>query len=573
MTEDDALVATRPQITASDFTGETANVSGSALPGSRIAVQIDGETVATTETGEDGAFGSVFDLAPSDVERSLRVVGLNEAGAPVFSDVVTLAPAPKPDVDEQDNDAAQALQEDATQADEPKAEDAASADQSEPVDTAPQLPSPPVFDTIRFPADGVAVVAGFGDAGSDVVVFLDGTEVAREAVNSAGDFAALFDLKMSDTPRIVRLAATREGTDLVYAEESRIVEPRQPVIASVEPETQEAPSPPTQTQDLPEQETPTPAETPDATAVPQSSDVPQMEETPVTETASTPEVPDMADTPTTAPAALTPRVLRADRDGIRVEDEPGMADNPALSLDTISYDPAGAAVVAGRAAPDARVRLYLDNTLINETPVEPDGQWSLTLPNDVAPGVYTLRVDQIGAGGEVTARVESPFKREDRDVLAAALGIASDDDAPANAQDTPPADTDPQSAPGTPEAAPAPATAPSDIDVATPQSPEPAPSDQDETPVAPEPVADTPVATTSATPEAPEAPEKPGSDPIIAAVTVQPGSTLWAIARDRYGEGILYVQVFEANRDKIRDPDLIYPGQVFDLPADAPAGE
>ncbi|QYX56414.1 LysM peptidoglycan-binding domain-containing protein [Roseovarius sp. SCSIO 43702] len=49
-------------------------------------------------------------------------------------------------------------------------------------------------------------------------------------------------------------------------------------------------------------------------------------------------------------------------------------------------------------------------------------------------------------------------------------------------------------------------------------------------------------------------------------VTVQPGSTLWAISRDRYGEGILYVRVFEANRDRIRDPDLIYPGQVFSLP-------
>ena len=54
----------------------------------------------------------------------------------------------------------------------------------------------------------------------------------------------------------------------------------------------------------------------------------------------------------------------------------------------------------------------------------------------------------------------------------------------------------------------------------------------------------------------------------LRAVTVQAGDTLWAIARERYGEGVLYVQVFEANRDAIRDPDLIYPGQVFDLPGD-----
>ena len=49
-------------------------------------------------------------------------------------------------------------------------------------------------------------------------------------------------------------------------------------------------------------------------------------------------------------------------------------------------------------------------------------------------------------------------------------------------------------------------------------------------------------------------------------VTVQPGNTLWAISRKRYGDGLLYVRVYEANRDKIKDPDLIYPGQLFDLP-------
>ena len=50
------------------------------------------------------------------------------------------------------------------------------------------------------------------------------------------------------------------------------------------------------------------------------------------------------------------------------------------------------------------------------------------------------------------------------------------------------------------------------------------------------------------------------------AVTVQKGSTLWAISRLRYGRGILYARIFEANRDRIRDPDLIYPGQIFKLP-------
>jgi nucleoid-associated protein YgaU len=59
---------------------------------------------------------------------------------------------------------------------------------------------------------------------------------------------------------------------------------------------------------------------------------------------------------------------------------------------------------------------------------------------------------------------------------------------------------------------------------------------------------------------------RPTPDTSVRAVTVQPGSTLWAIATERYGSGTMYVRVFEANKDRIRDPDLIFPGQVFDIP-------
>ncbi|MDE0211734.1 MAG: LysM peptidoglycan-binding domain-containing protein, partial [Boseongicola sp.] len=45
-----------------------------------------------------------------------------------------------------------------------------------------------------------------------------------------------------------------------------------------------------------------------------------------------------------------------------------------------------------------------------------------------------------------------------------------------------------------------------------------------------------------------------------------PGNTLWGLARKKYGRGILYVRVFEANTDRIRDPDLIFPGQIFAVP-------
>ena len=58
-----------------------------------------------------------------------------------------------------------------------------------------------------------------------------------------------------------------------------------------------------------------------------------------------------------------------------------------------------------------------------------------------------------------------------------------------------------------------------------------------------------------------------GADaPMAAKITVQPGFTLWGIARQNYGSGVMYVQVYEANKQMIGDPDLIYPGQVFNVP-------
>jgi nucleoid-associated protein YgaU len=49
-------------------------------------------------------------------------------------------------------------------------------------------------------------------------------------------------------------------------------------------------------------------------------------------------------------------------------------------------------------------------------------------------------------------------------------------------------------------------------------------------------------------------------------ITVQPGFTLWGIAEANFGDGIAYVQIFQENRENIRDPDLIFPGQIFQLP-------
>jgi nucleoid-associated protein YgaU len=68
----------------------------------------------------------------------------------------------------------------------------------------------------------------------------------------------------------------------------------------------------------------------------------------------------------------------------------------------------------------------------------------------------------------------------------------------------------------------------------------------------------------------PSAPAPGAGRPATVTVTVQPGSNLWTLARIHYGSGALYARIYGANRELIRDPDLIYPGQIFDLPGSAP---
>ncbi len=54
-------------------------------------------------------------------------------------------------------------------------------------------------------------------------------------------------------------------------------------------------------------------------------------------------------------------------------------------------------------------------------------------------------------------------------------------------------------------------------------------------------------------------------------LTVQAGNNLWKLAEGLYGAGVRYTLIYQANRETIRDPDLIYPGQVFKLPDEAPS--
>ena len=195
----------------------------------------------------------------------------------------------------------------------------------------------------------------------------------------------------------------------------------------------------------------------------------------------------IAEAPAEAPAPQpAPTVIVASSEGVRVVQSGGDDTAPDVlanvALDSITYDPTGDVLIAGRGASNGFVNVYLDNQPITTSRIEESGNWRTDLPQ-VDTGVYTLRVDEVNAEGEVLSRVETPFLREEPSVIAAQMAEQIDE-----------------------------------------------------------------------------------LDFKVAVATVQPGATLWAIAEQRFGAGILYVKVFEANRDTIRDPDLIYPGQVFRIP-------
>ena len=66
---------------------------------------------------------------------------------------------------------------------------------------------------------------------------------------------------------------------------------------------------------------------------------------------------------------------------------------------------------------------------------------------------------------------------------------------------------------------------------------------------------------------APEKPAPPATTGAATTYTVVSGDSLSKIAKRQYGDAQKWPVIFEANRDTIKDPDLIHPGQVLKIPA------
>jgi nucleoid-associated protein YgaU len=206
---------------------------------------------------------------------------------------------------------------------------------------------------------------------------------------------------------------------------------------------------------------------------------------------------------------------------------------PEVAFKTAEVDNGGF-YASGSATPGAHLRIYLNGSALADVTAGTDGHWSLTIGKGMSPGHFAVRADSIDEKGNVVARAEVPF------------------DVPVNVAEAAPAAND------------------SAATAVSPPPPKPAASES----ASPPPVADAPSQSDAAKETGNEnvanaTPTPSANDvvvPRIDTATVVRGDSLWRISRKVFGHGIRYTLIYEANAKQIRDPSLIYPGQVFVLP-------
>ena len=507
-------------------TGGDETTSGSdQATGSAGAADTATETAGDGVGSEPASGGVTAPMAPvEDAPTDETATATEDAGA----DGPTAEPEPDNDP-VVTADAGETGQADAGTLDVPQTDPAATdatSDQDQVADAAPQEapPEPPVFDLVRVEADGTALIAGRAVPGAVVTLMLNGKELVSETADAGGNFVAFTSVPGSEQAQSLSIRMSTSDNQTITSVQTVMISPATRSGPNAIAEASPMPDAPDQTEDAPSvasgaaadpvtgdvamldtpssgdvgaavtagagdiSQRPSSATSLSETQAPGSEDAPIVGSAPdgnadLANGAETLDTPDAETETATEQSASAPQVLIADTDGVRVLQDGGTGPEvlDVIALDTISYDEQGDVTLAGRGTGTGFVRVYIDNEPIKTLEIAEDGQWRAPLP-EVDTGIYTLRIDELDAEGGVVSRVETPFKREASEVLAAVLqerGVTAGE---------------------------------------------------------------------------------------LSVMTVQKGDTLWDISRVKYGSGIQYVRVFEANRDRIRDPHWIYPGQVFTLP-------
>ncbi|MFY1711422.1 LysM peptidoglycan-binding domain-containing protein [Tritonibacter mobilis] len=493
--------------------------------------------------------------------------------------------------------------------------DAVSADA--PVDAPSTEPAfelkAPKLEVARFEPDGSGIVAASAQVGVEVQVLLDGVVLDTQTVPDAGEFVSFVTIDLSDQPRMLTLLARHNGQELA-SEDSFILAPMTAPAALVDeiasPEVgtdRDAPPPPIEGQEVEIAQAPDPVPAPSTDTSPSLSDSPasehvsQPEENPqetVRAQASdvVPETTAVSEEAETATAEDTSTVAKAPEEEVLAP-----APAPAQGVETIaSTEPKQRSGTVAQAddeqvsAPQSSDVVETSDTVqaVQETNAtetqapdiaQSESAVALNTPQSAPqPGATHTRsapqsdasVAVLRAGRDGVTLVQPARPTVPELVGKVALDTISYTDA-GDVQLTGRAKPDAM------------------VRVYLDNSPvadlETAADGQwsgNLTAISPgiytlrldeiDPT-DGMVLSRLETPFKREAPEvlqpalaadaEPGAArPSIRAVTVQKGDTLWAISQQRYGSGYLYVRVFEANQSDIRNPDLIYPGQIFTLP-------
>jgi nucleoid-associated protein YgaU len=394
---------------------------------------------------------------------------------------------------------------------------------AEPAPAVEVTRAAPIFDTVRVEADGTAVIAGQFAGGGAVELRLNGEVIERIEAGADGAFAAFLSIAPSDQPRVLSLIGDPDG-EAIEAAETVIIAPfgvTEPVVA--EADVEEAPTEAAPVEETPADEAPVEAVTEEApvevaVAEPVSEEPAAQEPT---EAAKDAEPVVAAAEPTAEPAAEEPVAEPAAQEDVQVASvaEPTATAEPTSEpVAEPVAEPAPAEAPQLLVADAEGVRVLADGTALE----------ALTLD--------TITYDDNGEvklAGRATGEGFVQAYLNDASVGTAA--IAADHSWQIDLLDVEPGVYTLR------------------LDEVSPQGEV---VSRMETPFKRE------VATEVAATMADQVTEETRA----AVRIVQPGNSLWAIATDTYGDGFKYVYVYEANRDLIRDPDLIYPGQVFVLP-------
>ncbi|TFZ58599.1 LysM peptidoglycan-binding domain-containing protein [Methylorubrum sp. Q1] len=391
----------------------------------------------------------------------------------------------------------------------------------------------PTFDIVRVEPDGASMIAGRAAPNSRIELLRDGQPFASAQADASGQFALTppdlppgsSDIALRATGADGKPLPGRESVTVVVAETRNT----KPLIALT------APDAPTRVLSQPG--------APDASG-----------KAPATVAAETP-----------GRAGPESRAAEGTREAGKAASEAG-----ALRIVSVDAQEGGRLHVTGQTTAWSSLRLYLNDTMVASGQSGADGRVAFTIGRGVKPGAYRIRVDSVDSGGgKVKARAEVAFAYPDS-VPPTRYADNSPAEKTAAAATGKPAATAPPAPKlksGEVGAAPSPTAPPPKASSAAGTGPErPAASGTASLAAsAPTPGADGKAAALS--PRRPDGTEG-GSVfvPEVATARITRGDSLWQISRRIYGRGNRYTVIYDANQDQIRDPNRIYPGQMFVLP-------